>query len=1098
MTDHKLNIAGKLAGFFITSKLTVLFVLACILIGVLALTLTPREENPQIIVPAAEVRVLLPGASAAEVEELIIRPIEGEIKEIPGVDHVYSTAMNSMGGVMVQFKVGENTEKSLVRLYDCILGHRDLLPAEAGTPLIRSIDVDDVPVVTVTLASEKYDDYALKRLADRTLDGLRSQDSVSVAYVKGGRDREIRIELDPERMQAFGVTLDQVRTLITAGNVSAPLGTQVQEGRNHKVVLDGFLTSADDLKHLIVGASAGRPIYLGDVAHIVDAPPEERDTLTRLAYGPADAHFGKTQQPEIPAVTIAVAKKRGTNAVFFANDLLKRIDRMKAQFVPPGVDVVVTRNDGQKANDAVNRLIGHLGIATLAVFVVTVLFLGFREAVIVGATIPLILSLTLGGVHLFGITINRITLFAFIMLMGLVVDAAIVVIENIHRNYSQLGEGDKCQVAVQSTNEVGNPTNLATLSVMIVAFSLLPILTGMGGQYFHPVGITGPLAMAFSLLVAYCVVPWAANRWLKPVEAHDLKKREGWNRLSRYYRAAVVPFLSSAKWRRNLFLLVLAMIALSLLQPLWQFIRSGGMSGPQSFFGTETSFLPKDNMNTFNITIDMPEPTPLETTDQLAREIGSLLRQTPEVRNYQTWLGEAGVIDFNGLLRGSGSKIGSYVAEIRVNLSDKKTRSKTSIEIAREMRLRIAPIAAPYPGSTVQVVEDPPGPPVRATVLAEIYGPNEEILRVLSKRVKSAFQQTYDMAEVKASEVDDIPEYDLVVDREKAAMSGITNAEVAIALRRLIDGEVMGDAHIPGEKNPVPIRLQIPRRYQIDPTLLSRITVTNRQGQQVALSELVQVIPAWADRPIQHQDDERVTYVGGELARTASVYAVLDLNRRLDGMALPDGSRLATGNLRPYKADPDTINGYSLHWGGEMRLMLDSYRDLLFALALSIVSIFLILVAYYQSFTLPIIAMSAIPLGLVGIFPGHWLLGKAFTVTSLVGIIALTGVLVRSSLLIIDFVLDYRRQGMGFREAILEAGAVRLRPILLTTLAIVFGSMIMLTDPVFCGLGISLIFGTVAATVLTLIVIPTLLFMYFKREQEGLVEQATTVKDKTQ
>jgi multidrug efflux pump subunit AcrB len=495
-------------------------------------------------------------------------------------------------------------------------------------------------------------------------------------------------------------------------------------------------------------------------------------------------------------------------------------------------------------------------------------------------------------------------------------------------------------------------------------------------------------------------------------------------------------------------------------------------------------------MNTFNITIDMAETAPLETTDQLAREIGAQLRQTPEVRDYQTSLGEAGVIDFNGLLRGSGNKVGPYVAEIRVNLSDKKTRSRSSIDIAREMRLRIVPIAARYPGSTVQVVEDPPGPPMRATVLAEIYGRDPQQLHILSQRVKSAFQQTYDMAEVKTSEVEDVSEYHLVVDREKAALSGIASAEVAIALRRLIDGEVMGDAHIPQETNPVPIRLQIPRRYQIDPALLSRVTITNRQGQQVALSELVQVIPAWADRPIQHKDDERVTFVGGELARTAPIYAVLDLNRRLDGMALPDESRLATGNLTPYKADPDTINGYSLLWGGEMRLMLDSYRDLLFALALSIASIFLILVAYYQSFSLPMIAMSAIPLGLVGVSPGHWLLGKAFSVTSLVGIIALTGVLVRSSLLIIDFVLDYRRQGMGLREAILEAGAVRLRPILLTALAIVFGSMIMLTDPVFCGLGISLIFGTVASTVLTLIVIPCLLFLLLQGRQEESPEQA--------
>lgn len=1097
MTDRNLNIAGRIADFFITSKLTVLFVLASAIVGILATTLTPREENPQIIVPAAEIRVLLPGASAAEVDELVVRPLEGEVKQITGVDHVYATALNSMGVVMVQFKVGEDKEKSLVKLYDCILGNRDRLPAEAGTPLIRSVDVDDVPIVTVTLASEKYDDYALKRIADRMVEGLRSQDTVSVAYVKGGRDREIRIELDPERMQAFGATLDQVRTLIAAGNVSAPLGTQVQQEKNHKVLLDGFLASEEDLKHLIVGGHAGRPIYLGDVAHVVDAPPEEREKLTRFAYGPADARFGKTKLPEIPAVTVAVAKKRGTNAVFFANHLLNRIDRMKAQFVPPGVDVVVTRNDGQRANDAVNLLIEHLAIAILTVFIVTAIFLGWKEAVIVGATVPLILALTLGGVYLCGVTINRITLFAFIMLLGLVVDAAIVVIENIHRNYKVLGQGDKRQVTVQATNEIGNPTNLATFSVMLVAFSLLPILTGMPGQYFRPVGITGPLSMATSLVVAYCVVPWAANRWLKPSEGHDLEDHNAGDRLHCFYYAVVGPFLNSAKWRRYCFLAVLAMIALSVLQPLWQFIRPGGVSGPQSFFGAEMSFLLKDNRNTFNITIDMPETAPLEVTDQLAREIGALLRQTPEVRDYQTSLGEAGVIDFNGLLRGSGNKFGPHVAEIRVNLSDKKTRHISSIEIAREMRVRVATIAARYPGSTVQVVEDPPGPPMHATVLAEIYGRDPQQLRAISQRVKSAFQQTYDMAEVKTSEVEDIVEYHLVVDREKAALSGITGAEIAVALRRLIDGEVMGTAHVAGEKNPVPIRLQIPRRYQIDPTLLSRVTITNRQGQQVALSELVHVIPAWADRPIQHKDGERVTFVGGEPASTAPIYAVLDLNRRLDGLALPDGSRLVTNNLHPYKSDPDTINGYSLYWDGEMRLMLDTYRDMLFALALSIVGIFLILVAYYQSFGLPLIAMTPILLGLVGVFPGHWLLGRAFSATSMVGLIALSGVVVRNSLLIIDFVLDYRRQGMGIKESILEAGAVRLRPILLTTLAIVFGTMVMLTDPVFCGLGISLIFGTVAATVLTLIVIPLLLFLFLKREQSGLAEQAMTMKGET-
>jgi multidrug efflux pump subunit AcrB len=894
-------------------------------------------------------------------------------------------------------------------------------------------------------------------------------------------------------MQAFGVTLDQVRAFIAAGNVSAPLGTQVQEGQNRRIEFDGFLTSEEDLDHLIVGGQAGRPIYLGNVARVVDGPPDERETLSRFAYGPADARFGKTQQAEIPSVTIAIAKKKGTNAVFFAHDLLKRIDRMKAQFVPPGVDVVVTRNDGQKADDAVNRLLEHLGIAVVSVFIITALFLGWKEAVIVGATVPLILSLTLGSIHLFDITINRVTLYAFIMLLGLLVDAGIVVIENIHRNYGHhpLATQDEIrQIAVQSTNEIGNPTNLATLAIMLVCLSLLPVLTGMGGQYFHPVGITCPIAMAASVVVAYCVVPWAANKWLATSARHSDKRFDFWGRLSGYYRTGVAPFLESAKRRRYLGVAVVVLLALSLLQPLWQFMRPQGVSGPQSFLGVEMAFLPKDNTNTLNITIDLPEPTPLETTDQLAREIGQLLRQTPEVRNYQTWLGEAGVIDFNGMLRGSGNKIGPHIAEIRVNFSDKKTRRRTSIEIARELRERIVPVAARYPGSTVQVVEDPPGPPVRATVMAEIYGPDEKELRALSKRVKSAFQLTYDMAEVKTSEVEDIPEYHLVMDREKAATSGISSAEAAIALRRLIDGEGMGDAHMPGEKNPVPIRLQIPRRFQIDPTLLSRITVTNRQGQQVALSEFVRVVPGWADRPILHKDDERVTFVGGEMGRSVPIDAVLDLDRRLDGKALPDGTGLSTGNLEPYKAEPDTTKGYLLLWEGEMRLMLDSYRDLVFALTLSTTAMFLILVAYYESFSLPLVAMAAIPLGMVGIFPGHWLMHQGFSVTSLVGVLALSGIVIRNSLLIVDFVLDYRKQGMPLKEAIVEAGAVRLRPILLTTMAIIFGSMVMLTDPVFCGLAISLIFGTITATVLTLVVIPCLLFLLLNKEQKEPAEEA--------
>ncbi|MDD5000627.1 efflux RND transporter permease subunit [Herbaspirillum sp. RV1423] len=1092
MSKHKLNSAGRLADLFATSKLTVLFMLACTLLGLLAVTLTPREENPQIIVPGAQIWVTLPGASAEEVEELMIRPLEGIVKQIAGVDHTYATAVNSMGVLMVQFKVGEDKEKSLVKLYDRVLGQRDRLPAGAGEPLIRSVDVDDVPIVTVTLASEIYDDYALKRLADRLMEGLRSLDKVSAISVKGGRDRELRIELDPQRLQAFGVTLDQVHATLRASNVAAPLGTVVQQGQNRQVFLDGFLTSAQDLQRLIVGSHAGRPIYLGDVAQVIDGPPQERTHLSRLAFGPADGRFGKTQQAEMPAVTLAVAKKAGSNAVFVANDVLERIERMKAQFVPAGVELVVTRNDGEKADAAVSGLIEHLGIAVLAVFLVTAAFLGLKEALIVGVTVPLILALTLGAAYLFGLSINRVSLFALILSLGLLVDGAIVVIENIHRNYSRLGKQDKRRVTVQATNEIGNPTNLATLAVMLVFGSLL-VVSGMPGQYFYPVAFNVPVAMAASLLVAYAVVPWAANRWLKPGEGHDLEDHDTQDRLHRFYRAIMSPLVDRSRSRWLAFLLAGLAIAVSLLQPAWQFVRPAGLGGPQSWFGVELAMMPKDDKNTFNITLDMPATAPVETTDQFAREVGALLRENAYVRNYQSWIGEAGVIDFNGLLRGAGNKQGAHVAEIRVNLLNKAERGKTSIDIVREMRPTLQTMAARYPGSTVQLVEDPPGPPVRATVLAEIYGKDLQQLRALSEQVKAAFRQTRDMVEVTDSEAQDVYQYRLTVDREKAALSGLSVAEVAVALRRLIDGEEIGRARIAGEKNPVPIRLRIPRRHQIDPALLARVSVTNRQGQRVPLSEVVQVVPGAVDRAISHKDGERVTYVGGELESTAPVYAVLDLDRRLDGLLLADGSRLTTGNLRLNPVAPDILEGPRLLWDGELRMTLDTYRDMLGALGLALTFIFLVLVAYYQSFSLPLVAMAAIPLGLAGIFPGHWLMGQPFTATSMIGIIALAGVVVRNSLLIIDFVLDYRRQGMDLREAILEAGAVRLRPILLTALAIVLGSAVMLTDPVFGGLAISLIFGTLASTVLTLVVVPLLLYLLlrYKDRKEATLDKGT-------
>lgn len=1055
--------------------------LSCVLLGVMAILLTPREENPQIVVPGAEIFVSMPGATPDEIEELVINPLEGIIREISGVDHTYATALNSVGVVSVQFEVGLDKEQSLVKLYDRVLGKQDQLPADASVPLIRSVDVDDVPILAITLASEKYDDYALKRLADHIVDRLRSLNEVSVAYVKGGRDREVRVELDPERLLGFGITLDQMQATLQAGNLSAPMGAQADQGKVNSIYLDGFLTSADQVKKLIIGSFNQQAIYMEDVAEIIDGPRQERDKLSRFAYGPADPRFGSTKSVEIPAVSIAVAKKAGTNAVFVADDVLDRVERMKRSFIPAGVDIVITRNDGKKADAAVNNLIEHLGIAILSVFIVIMLFLGFKEALIVGITVPFILALTLGLDYLLGLTINRVTLFGLILSLGLLVDSAIVVIENIHRHYKNLWLKDKVDVTVIATNEIGNPTNLATFAVMLV-FGSLMIVTGMSGQYFFPIAFNVPITMFVSLLVAYIVTPWAANRWLKPGEGEDLETHDQDDKLHQFYYKIITPLLDKRRYRYITIGVILLAIVLSLLQPAWQFIRPAGIGGPASLGGVPLVFLPKDNKNTFNVTIDMPEFTPVEKTDQVTREVGNVLRDTQHVLNYQSWVGQAGVIDFNGLLKGASNKKGSFVAEVRVNLTDKKTRDISSIDIAAQLRPAMEHIQHRYPGSVIQLAEDLPGPPLRATVLAEIYGKDPEKLREISAKVNEVFKNTYGVIEVHDSEVADVPQFRVIVDKEKAALSGVSVAQVVQALRRMVSGGEMGRLHIASEKKVVPIRLHIPYKYQVDPTLLSSIYLTNRQGKRVPLSELTRVVKDTQDRPILHKDYERVTYVGAELTDTAPVYAVMDIDKRLDNMSLGEGETLKTGNLRLQSIAPDTIDGYQLLWDGEIRLTLDVFRDMLGALGIALVFIYLLLVGYYASFKISLIAMSAIPLGLIGVFPGHWIVGEPFTSTSMIGVIALAGVVVRNSLLIIDFVLDYMKQGMSAYEAVREAGAVRLRPILLTALAIVLGSAVMLSDPVFGGLAISLIFGTIVSTALTLVVIPMLLYSMLGRQ----------------
>ncbi|QUS40020.1 efflux RND transporter permease subunit [Tardiphaga alba] len=1087
MNKTPLNFAGRLAQTFITSKLTIVFIIAVALMGTLAVLKTPREENPQIVVPAAAVTVTLPGASAAEVEKLLVAPLEGILKEIPGVDYVESTAQNSVAVIQVQFKVGQPREASLVKLYDRVLASRGRLPSDAGAPQVQSIDADDVPIVTFTLASAQYDDYALKRVAERVAERLRSTDNVSVVSIKGGREREIAIELDLDRLQAFGVTLSQAYSAFTTSNLSVPLQQTVRGGKVEAIKLSASYTSAVDVRNQIVAVSNGRPVYVRDVATVTDDPPSEVTAVSRFSFGPGDPRSRAAGATDMAAVAIAVAKKKGANAVVVANAVIDRVERMQATLVPKDVQVIVTRNDGEKANAAVNLLLEHLLVALGTVGLVLIFFLGWREAMIVMVTVPLILSITLVADLLGGVTINRVTLFALILALGLLVDAAIVVIENIHRHFGTAKAGaDKQAITIMATNEIGNATNLATFAVMLV-FSALFLVTGMAGDYFYPIAFNVPIAMAASVVVAYIVTPWAANRWLhrhevQEEDAHAAEEshgQPGW--MERQYLRLVTPLQQYRRTRIVFGAVILLLMVISIMQGAWQFVRPSGVGGATASLGVPIGFLPKDNKNTFNIVVSMPEDTPVEQTDRLVREIAVRLAKEPNVVNYQTWIGQSGVDDFNGLFKRTAGRTGNHVAEIRVNLTDKHARSASSIDIVHAFRSQVDAIRLAYPAAKVALVEDPPGPPLRSTVLAELYGPDSEGLRALSAKVRKAFEETYDIVDLTHTEQVHILEHRIVPDKEKAAFSRVSTAQIAEALTLVYGGKTLSRAHLADERNPVAVRAFVPRRFAVDPTRLDRVFVSNADGNPVPLSELVTIQPASADRPILHRNNEKVTFVGGELSNSVPIYAVLDLQKRLNGIVAPDGRPLRTGNLGFIEDAPDTIDGYQLLWGGEMRMTLDVYRDMGTALGGALLAVYFLLVAYYRSFLIPVIAMSSVPLGIIGIFPGHWLVGADFSATSMVGIIALSGVVIRNSLLIIDFIQDNLKHGMPLDVAARQAGAVRLRPILLTTLAIILGSAIMVTDPVFGGLAISLIFGTVVSTALTVFVVPILYELDAKR-----------------
>jgi multidrug efflux pump subunit AcrB len=1079
--DAPLNSAGKLAKAFIHSKITAMIMLALTLAGMMALLLTPREYNPQIVVPAANIIVPKPGATPIEVSNMVVKPLEALLNSLSGVDHTFGYATNDVGVVTVQFKVGEDQEDSLVKLYSQLMHNRDKIPPDTLEPLVRPINVDDVAIMTLSLSSNRLDGMALRDVGMKVLEQLRNVPGVSYTSVMGGAPRTVNIWLDAQRLTLTGITLNQVSDMLKGANASLPIGEVVSNNLSHPLRVTGYLGSAAEVGDIIIGVEKGKAIYLKDVATIEEGA-KEVDSYSHIGFG-GEGSTGET----LPSVTLAIAKKAGTNAVDVANDVLVKLEELKASMIPADVVITVTRDDGEKANEAVNTLGEHLLIAIGSVVIVLVMFLGWREAGIVTLTVPLILFVVFVVGLMAGQTINRITLFALILSLGLLVDAAIVVIENIHRHLHQGIPADGLDALfIRATNEIGNPTNIATMAV-ILAFIPMAFVTGMMGPFMAPIPFNVPVAMIASLLIAYIVVPWAARVFLtKKALAHmamthaiSEKHEPKEDVLQRMYETVITPMIDSRTYR-NLFLgAVVVLLIGALIMPAWQFIRPAGVNGPQSAMGVELKMLPNDNTNTFLLQIDMPAGSALETTESVAQAVGQLLAKTQHVSNYQIFTGEPAPIDFAALVRGDVIRKGNNFAQIRVNLTDKHHRAASSHEIAYTLNEALNTVRLAHSSAKIKIYETPPGPPVQAQIMAELYGPDYDKLRVAADEIETKFHDVYGMINQDNSVTANTDTYEITIDRERANLIGIVPAKVAKMLRDYVSGFSIGTLHLDDAREPVDILVRLPRGDRTVAEQLVSLRVTSMAGESVPLTALATIKHINTAKPIYTKDQHPVVFVGGELITSSPVYAVLAGDAWLDNQVLPkSGVAFQTANLGFVEAQPKDVMDNTLLWGGEMRLTLDVFRDMGSAFMVALVFIYLILVGYYKSFMLPVIVMGAIPLTMIGIFPGHWATGQAFTATSMIGVIALAGIVVRNSLLLIDFILEYRAQGQGLKEAVIEAGKVRFRPILLTALAIILGSAIMITDPVFGGLAVSLIFGTFVSTALTLVAIPLVYYIY--------------------
>jgi multidrug efflux pump subunit AcrB len=1062
-----LHLAGHIARAFITSKLTPLVIIAALLLGAFSILQTPREEEPQIVVPMLDVFVQMPGASSDEVAQRVSLPMERLLREVPGVEYIYSISHPGVSMLVVRFYVGTKEEDAIIQTYNKLYSNFDRIPPGVSQPLIKARSIDDVPIMAITLWGKKYDSYRLRAIAGELDNSLKPLDGVSETRIIGGQPRQIRVVLDTQRLAAYGLTPSTVVAQLQGANRRSQAGSFSRDNRELQVEAGIFFTSIDDLRQVVIGVHSGRAVYLRDVAEEVVDGPAEPDNY--VLFGAGSEESGNAARSDYPAVTITLSKRKGTNATQISERVLGQIDSLRGYLLPRDLNVTVTRNYGETAKDKSDELLKHLLIATLSVTLLIALALGFRESGVVLLAVPVTLALTLAVFYLYGYTLNRVTLFALIFSIGILVDDAIVVVENIVRHFRlpQNRGRSSAQVAVEAVDEVGNPTILATFAV-IGAILPMAFVRGLMGPYMRPIPVGASAAMLFSLMVAFVVSPWAALRLLRSYAdgpGHSHHETEGWT--TRLYRNTMNKLIRDAR-RRWMFLVgvvVLFLAAVAFVPLKWVRVK----------------MLPFDNKSEFQVIVDMPDGTPLEQTTRVAQALGRHLSNQPEVTNYQIYAGTSGPYNFNGLVRHYFLRSQPNQADIQVNLLPRQNRKAQSHEIARRLRPDLDRIAESF-GARIKVAEVPPGPPVLQTLVAEVYGPDYKGQIALAAQIKKIFQQTAGVVDVDWYVEDPQAKYDMKVDLAKAALHGISPTDLTRTVQIGLAGANAGLLHDPRSREDIPVEVRLARAERSSIGDLANLKLPTPQGGQISLQEITDVQTSTIDTSVYHKNLQTVVYVTGDVAggEESPVYAIMKMSDAINRIKLPEGY-----GVKQYKGTtmPERTDRFSVKWDGEWHITVEVFRDLGLAFAAVLVLIYVLVVGWFRSFLTPLVIMAPIPLTLVGILPAHALMGAFFTATSMIGFIAGAGIIVRNSIILVDFIELRRSQGMSLEEAVVDAGAVRFRPMLLTATAVVVGASVILFDPIFQGLALSLMAGEVASTVLSRMAVPVLYYLSKKKSQ---------------